>query len=368
MSAQRLLKLQSLMASFGFQAIAINAGGWLKYITGLEFHLSERPIILLVPQNGEPALFFPKLEQQKAISSNIPLKLFAYGEDSKEWADNLRSAMDELGLNGKAIGVPPESMRFLELELLKNASDSLHFSSAAELFKKLIIQKDKIEIDCIKKAVSIAEKALLALLSSPISGCTEREIANRLVIKLLENGSEPNLPFNPIIASGANSANPHAVPGDRIILEGDLVVIDWGATVGGYISDITRTFQVGHINQNFERIAEVVLQANHAAREIAKPGISASVVDGTARSVITAAGYADYFTHRTGHGIGMFAHEEPYISETSQTELAPGMVFTIEPGIYFPDRGGIRIEDDVLISMGGVETLTSLPRKIMAIN
>jgi Xaa-Pro dipeptidase len=259
-------------------------------------------------------------------------------------------------------------MRYLELELLRRAAGHQNFQSCAGLLKELLIRKDDEEIHHIKRAVEIAEQAIKSLLQKPLSGQTEMEAANKLVIRLLECGSEPHLPFNPIIASGPNSANPHAVPGNRIIRSGDLVVIDWGASSGGYISDITRTFMIGQPQPQFEEMAETVHKANQAGREAVKPGIQANSIDAAARMVIADSGFGKYFTHRTGHGIGMLAHEEPYISEVSTTRLAPGMVFTVEPGVYLPGRGGVRIEDNILVTEEGNITLTSLPRELRLID
>jgi Xaa-Pro dipeptidase len=368
MTKERFSRFLSLMEEMNTQAVALNAGSSLKYLTGLDFHLSERPVILLITRNEKPTLFFPEFEREKAESSIIDLDLYSYSEDPGGWGNALRQASHPLGFHNNSVAVPPESMRFLELELLRQATGHQNFTSAAALLRELLICKDETEIEQIKKAVSIAENALEALISEPLSRKSERTIANKLVIKLLELGSAPELPFNPIVASGPNSANPHAVPGDREIREGDIVVIDWGASVGGYISDITRTFQVGPLDKNFLKIADIVLQANLAGRGQVQPGMQARSVDSAAREVITDAGYGSYFTHRTGHGIGMLAHEEPYISDSSITELAPGMVFTIEPGIYIPGEGGVRIEDNVLVTSEGSTTLTNLPRELRSIN
>jgi Xaa-Pro dipeptidase len=185
-----------------------------------------------------------------------------------------------------------------------------------------------------------------------------------LTIQLLRHGSEPEFPFSPIVQSGPNSANPHATPSDRKLEWGDLLVIDWGARYDGYISDITRTFTIGGVDDQLAHIAQVVLDANCAARSAARPGISAANVDQAARDVIKASGYGDFFIHRTGHGIGMEGHEAPYIRAGNEMVLKPDMTFTIEPGIYLPGRGGVRIEDDVLISESGLESLTDLPRKL----
>jgi Xaa-Pro dipeptidase len=180
-------------------------------------------------------------------------------------------------------------------------------------------------------------------------------------------GSQGSIPFAPIVASGPNSALPHATPGDRRLQAGDALLFDWGAQVEGYVSDITRTFALREADSTLFTIHEYVLQANRAARGTAKPGISCAEVDAAARQVIADAGYAEQFIHRTGHGIGLEGHEHPYISASNAQELAPGMTFTIEPGIYLPGQCGVRIEDDVVVTEKGCESLTNMPRELQVI-
>jgi Xaa-Pro dipeptidase len=194
-----------------------------------------------------------------------------------------------------------------------------------------------------RRAVIIAEDALRQTLPQIHPGKSERELASELTIQLLKAGSEPDLPFNPIVASGPNSALPHATPTDRQLEIGDLLILDWGARHNGYISDITRTFAIGEIDPELLQIAEIVALANDSGRE---------------------AGFGEYFVHRTGHGIGLEAHEPPNIRAGEELILSPGMTFTVEPGIYLPDRGGVRIEDDVVVTQSGVESLTTLPRQL----
>jgi Xaa-Pro dipeptidase len=146
-----------------------------------------------------------------------------------------------------------------------------------------------------------------------------------------------------------------------------MLIIDWGARYEGYVSDLTRTFAIESIPESFDKIAQIVLAANQAARAKAKPGISAKEVDAAARSVIEKGGYGPQFLHRTGHGIGQLEHEDPYISQVSNTILQPGMLFTTEPGIYLTDKGGVRIEDNVVITESGAATLSNLPRELSVI-
>lgn len=353
------------MAEHQIEAVAINAGSDLTYFTSLSFHLSERPVILIIPVSGQPVFIFPEFEKEKVTRSPVELQLFPYQEDPQKWPKIIYNALMSLRLIKRSIAVSPLSFRFLEIHLMQTEGAQLNFISASEIFKEMHIRKDQNEISAIQKAVVIAENALLDTIPFIERGKTEKEIANQLFINLLVHGSEPDLPFDPIVASGPNSADPHALPGERRLEKGDLLIIDWGARCDGYVSDITRTFVINDAQDQLQVIFDIVLQANQKARQRVAPGIPASQVDATARDFINAAGYGEQFIHRTGHGIGLREHEEPFISSTDKTELAEGMVFTIEPGIYLSGLGGVRIEDDVAVTSDGVKTLTQLPRDLI---
>ena len=198
-------------------------------------------------------------------------------------------------------------------------------------------------------------------------GMTEKELSSELVMQLLKHGSESELPFAPIVSAGPNSANPHASPTQRKIQAGDLLVVDWGAAYDGYISDLTRTFAVGEVDEEYKNIHKIVQESNAAGRAAAKPGVPCANVDIAARDVIEKAGYGKYFTHRTGHGIGMEGHEAPYMRGDNMQLLEPGMAFTVEPGIYLTGRNGVRIEDNLVITNDGADCLSDMPREIRVV-
>jgi Xaa-Pro dipeptidase len=236
--------------------------------------------------------------------------------------------------------------------------------SGEKSLEAIRIIKDSSEIMAMRKAVEIAQQALQHTLPIIKVGITERQLASELITQLLREGSEYPLPYAPIVSTGPNSANPHASPTNRPIISGDLLVIDYGATNKGYVSDITRTFAIGEVEPEFSKIARVVREANEAGRSAVRPGVTAEYVDQVTRQVIENAGFGRYFTHRTGHGLGLEGHEAPYIRARNPLILEQGMTFTIEPGIYLPNRGGVRIEDNVLVTEDGVESLTDLPRTL----
>jgi len=222
--------------------------------------------------------------------------------------------------------------------------------------------KDADELVLIRKAILRAEKAFLRVKGVIGPGFTERQVALRLEESLKKEGCYA-LPFDIIVASGANSALPHAKPTEKKIKPGDLVVVDWGGEAGGYFSDMTRSFLVkGRDPSRKKEIYDTVLQANIRAIHAAAPGLSGRVVDRVARDSIKKAGYGEYFGHGTGHGVGLEVHELPRISRLGRESLKAGMVFTIEPGVYIPGIGGVRIEDMVLVEKSGCRVLTSLPK------
>ncbi|RJQ42605.1 MAG: aminopeptidase P family protein [Anaerolineaceae bacterium] len=359
--------LQNAMRARDLSLVAVTAGPDLTYLIGLEFHVSERPVILLIPSSGQSLLIHPELETMKVKRCAVSLSSFPYGESKSTWWQVCAQALKSIPTKKEKIGVISTHMRYLEMELLHKAEPALHFQAVDELFQMLRMHKDDREITSIRKAIEIAESAFLATLKSIEVGRTEKEIAAKLVMNLFRFGSDPELPFSPIVASGPNAANPHAVPIDRALKSGDLMIIDWGASSDHYISDITRTISMGVPSEKFTQIASTVKDANTRAREFAKAGLPCSQVDATARAVITEAGFGEFFTHRTGHGIGMEAHEAPFIAADYPHPLEIGNTFTIEPGIYLPGEGGVRIEDNMVITESGAETLTTLPRDLFII-
>jgi Xaa-Pro dipeptidase len=235
------------------------------------------------------------------------------------------------------------------------------------LINRLRIIKDENEIQLIHQAVTAAQNALKQTLPLIQVGMTEREIAAELTMQILRCSSGSELAFAPIIAAGINSANPHATPSDHKIAPGELLLIDWGAKIDDYLSDLTRTFAVCELPHEFKRIAQIVQDANQVGREAAKPGIPVHDIDFAVRSFIEKAGFGQYFFHRTGHGFGMDEHEEPYIRNGNQKILEAGMTFTIEPGIYLANKGGVRIEDDIMITSQEAISFSDMERSVMVV-
>ena len=367
MTRQRLEQLTASLRTSKLDAVILNPGPTLKYLTGLNFHLMERPVVLMVAPGQDPAIILPELELPKVDLFPYKVQTFAYGENPSEWDSVFRKAAQALGLDGKRIGVEPRQLRLLEFRHVKAGAPEADFPDAGDVLAGLRLKKDGQEVEAMRRAVRIAQDALEAAIPLIKIGMTERELSSELVAQLLRHGSEPELPFAPIVSSGPNSANPHASPTDRKLQSGDLLVVDWGAAYDGYISDLTRTFAVGEVADEFRRIHRIVQEANAAGRAAAKPGVPCAEVDRAAREVIEKSGYGQYFTHRVGHGIGMEGHEEPYMRSDNMQPLEPGMAFTVEPGIYLVHRNGVRIEDNVVITETGADVLSDMPRELRTV-
>jgi len=360
-------RLATALAEAGLDALALNSGPSLVYLTGLHFHLSERPVVALFMPGNAPILVLPELEMAKTRGLPFEMQVFPYGEDLESWPVVFRQATQAARIDGHPVGVEPGRLRVLELRILEEAAPGARWVSAEASLAALRMRKDAGEIAAMRRAVDIAQRALQATLPQLKTGMSEHELAAELTLQILRAGSDPELPFAPIVSGGPNSANPHASPSNRRLSPGDLLVIDWGASYEGYFSDLTRTFAIGKVDAELEQIARVVMQANAAGRAAGRPGVACGEVDRAARSVIEQAGYGQYFFHRTGHGLGMESHEEPYMRAGNPLLMEAGMTYTVEPGIYLPARNGVRIEDDVVVTADGSESLSDMPRELITI-
>ena len=364
MTHPKLHQIHEIAAAAGLDAIALVPGANLHYLTGLDFHLMERPLVVFFVPGREPVAVVPALEEARLAACGIPMTLFPWS-DSEGFGVAFAAAAGALKLRGKRVGVEELRMRMLEANLLDEYLDAA-LVPAGQALAALRLRKDAEAVRALREAIAISEAALEHLLGQVRPGMTEREVAGLLTVAQLERGGGKH-PFEPIALAGPNSALPHGEPGERRLAVGEPLLLDFGTTVRGYASDITRTFSVGEPSPRLVEVYEVVRAANEAGRAAAKPGVPAQEVDRATRRVIEEAGFGPYFTHRTGHGLGMEAHEGPNIVESNPQVLEPGMVFTVEPGIYLPGEAGVRIEDNVLITADGAESLTTFSRNLRII-
>lgn len=361
--ARRLEQLALRQREAGVDCAILIPGPNLRYLSGLAFGTSERPVAAFFPVDQPPVVLLPFFEQGRAKGMlGREVGLYAY-TDEDGYQGAFRRAAEALSLDEKCCAVEYLHMRVLELRALQDVAPGARFVSLEEKLPGLRILKDEHEIASMRRAIAITEDALQRLLAQPLCGLTERQIAARLAQGMTDLGADA-VAFM-IVVSGPNTADPHAAPSDRQVQAGDLITIDCGVLKNGYMSDLTRTFAVDRIDPRLVEVYETVRRANAAGKAAVRPGVHAQEVDRAARGVIEEAGYGRYFTHRTGHGLGIEVHEPPYIVEGNELSLAAGMVFTVEPGIYIPGVGGVRIEDDVVVTAAGVECLTSFERELM---
>ena len=235
--------------------------------------------------------------------------------------------------------------------------------NAESVLSELRICKGPDEIAALRRAIDISEAALSDMMGAARAGDSEAALVARLKGAMLDRGAE-GFAFDPIVLSGPNAADPHGTPGDRQVQPGEPLLIDFGASFGGMNADITRTFFCREVPDAFADIYQTVLEANARGKSVAAPGVTCDQVDRETTAVLSASDYADMIVHKTGHGLGLDVHEAPQVMVGNQTPLRPGMVITIEPGLYRGGAIGVRIEDDVLITETGIECLTSYPREV----
>jgi len=366
MYADRLQRLQAVLKERNLDCLTLMPGTNLTYMTGLHFHLMERPTVGFVPAMGKPVFAVPALEKVK-FDDSPPYDLDVYGWSDEEGPEAAFAAAMKALPEIRILAVEYLAMRVLELRLLQRHVPNAIVVDANPVMDVLRQFKSADEVAQMRTAVQISEKALTEVLAEVRPGMTERQVATLLSQAQSQAGGE-EVPFLPIVLAGERAALPHGGPTDRVIKAGDVLLLDFGTRKGGYVSDITRTFAVGQPLEG-KRLAvyEAVRVANEAGRQAAKPGVTCQEVDRAARKAIEVAGFGEYFIHRTGHGVGLDGHERPYIVEGNEVVLEPGMTFTIEPGIYIAGEIGVRIEDDMVITEDGCESLSTFDRQLQVI-
>ncbi len=264
------------------------------------------------------------------------------------------------------LGIEEDFMTVSFYNDLRKAAGDVELTGGRAILDSLRIVKDSVEIACIRKAAEITDAAFSHILNHIMPGMKEKEVALELEIFCKKNGASA-LSFDPIVASGHRSALPHGIASEKTIKAGEFLTLDFGCVYNGYCSDMTRTVFIGKATEKHSDIYETVLRAQQTALQYIKPGAVGKDVDKVARDIISDAGYGQYFGHGLGHGVGLAVHEEPRLNTLSEKTLAPGMIVTDEPGIYIPEFGGVRIEDLVLVTDSGCETLSRSPKNLIEV-
>ena len=360
---ERCKQAQAVMTEQGLDYLFIGPGADLHYLIGTPGMDNERMMLMVIPQSGDPAMIVPALEKLATSKYATFFELLDW-RDEEGPQSRLKQLLGQPGAVKSAVGDHLWSMFLLNLQ---EALPGSNWTTAGQVLKKLRITKSADEIKTLKEAAAIADRAFLELITLQFSGRSELEIMNEVNRLLLGNGQQEMLFC--IVGSGPNGAQPHHHTGDRVIQPGDAVVLDFGGSYRGYCSDMTRMVLVegGPTDPDYEKVYNAVNEARAAGHRQARPGVSCQSVDAAAREVITAAGYGEFFVHRTGHGIGMEVHEEPYIVKGNDLILEPGMAFSIEPGIYLPGRFGVRIEDIAVVTDTGEENINLSTHEIVRV-
>ncbi len=378
--ADRLAAARRAAASAGLDGLLIGVGADLRYLTGYDAMALERLTLLVLPtSDAAPAtLIAPRLEATPARTCPATVGGAVVVETWEETEDPLDLVAARLG---EALRVEPAGVRAVAVSDglraafvlgLQRVLPGAAFSLASTVLAGLRMRKDADEIELLRRAAHAADRVVAAIAAGRLVGRTEADVAREVRERLVAEGHDGAEFW--IVASGPNSASPHHDPGDRVIAPGDPIVLDIGGTVAGYGSDITRTLWVtggdpaSGPDEPFRHLYEVLRGAQEAATAAVRPGVAAERIDAVARGIITDAGYGPSFFHRTGHGIGLEGHEEPYIVEGSAHALEPGMAFSVEPGIYLEGRYGARIEDIVVCGDTGPLVLNEAPRGLLVVD
>ena len=347
----------------GLAGLLVTPGPDLIYFTGYApVAITERITMLVIPVDGEPAMIVPKLErpdaENAAGASTSGLVDWTDGSDPYEATAKLLAETGRYAVSDSAW-----AMHLLGLQGQLPRSSYVSMTSDLPMLRAI---KDDAEIERLASAAAAADQAYEEIVQVRFAGRSETEVGGDLA-DLLRQFGHSQVDFT-VVGSGPNGANPHHEIGDRVIEDGDMVVLDFGGLKHGYGSDTTRTVHVGEPTQEEREVHEIVRLAQQAGFEAVKPGIECQEVDRVPRAVITEAGYGEYFIHRTGHGIGITTHEPPYMVEGETHLVQPGMCFSIEPGIYLPNRFGVRIEDIVTVTGEGGRRLNQTPHEMRIVS
>jgi len=357
--ARRLERAQGEMRRQGVDLLFVTPSSDLTYLLGYPAHSSERLTLLSVPRDGRPFVVAPRLGAVRVDPRRDVVDVHAW--DETESPSELVAALAG-DASGKTIAVSDQTFSVFLLRL-QGALPGARWVPGGGVIGALRVVKDEAEIAALREAARRTDAAWSQFVESTrLAGLSELQAAEELA-RFLAGEGLPKPGFL-IVGSGPGSASPHHMTGDRVIQQGDSVVFDFGSTWEHYYSDMTRTVHVGEPSEEYRTVYETVLRANEAAKAAVRSGVSCEDVDRAARDVIEAAGYGEYFIHRLGHGLGLDVHEEPYMVGGNTTPLQPGMVFSDEPGIYIPGKFGVRIEDILVCTEDGYESLNNAPRDL----
>jgi Xaa-Pro aminopeptidase len=349
----RLTKLREALTTEGLDAILITQPENRHYLSGFT---GSAGVLLISQDQTVLATDFRYYEQVEKQAPDFRLAKIT---------DKFMTLLPELvhEVRAKRVGFESAHLTVDQYKGWEEVAEDFKLVPAKELVEGIRAVKDENELSKIKKAIALADQAIAHIVGFTEPGMTEKEVAWELEVFMRTHGAE-KLAFDLIVGSGPNGAMPHATVSERVIQAGEPIVMDLGARIDGYNSDLTRTVCAGRPDDKFKEIHDIVLEAQLAAEQSIKPGMTGKQADGIARQVIEEAGHGEHYGHGLGHGVGLAVHEKPGVGRLSEDVLEPGMVFTVEPGIYLPGWGGVRIEDIVVMREDGVEVLTQASKEL----
>lgn len=357
---ERIKKLIASAGKQGVDCILIVPGANLYYLTELWMGMSERVTVIAFARDKEPFTICPELESGRITAGTGIKHVYTY-EDGESPVGAFSRALSNNMVN--AFGVEHESMRILEREAIVKTKGDYTFVDIGPILAQQRSIKDTEERLLMQKACVIADTAMQVGIQAVRPGIKETAVMHEVERVIREHGAEGGL----AVASGARTVLPHAHSSEKIIQDGDVVWLDIVVTYGSYCADITRTCFVGAPDPRLREVFNIVLEAQRIGRTQARAGMTGADIDALCRDHIIQAGYGEYFIHRAGHGIGLSVHEEPYIVKSNKEKILPSMTFTIEPGIYLPGTGGVRIEDTMVMAETDVESMTRSERNLLDI-
>ncbi len=361
MEHERLPAAQRAVRDAGLDALLVGPTPDLRYLVGYDAHAMERLTLLVLPAEGDAQLVVPELEAPAARDSGAGelVSIVPWSETQ----DPIAIVAEALHRPGEPAAVAVSDQLFSVFTLrLQAALPSTRFHPSSPVLGPLRIRKSPAEQQALRAAGAAIDAVHAAAVGLLRPGRTEAEVGRDLAELILADHDEVAFV---IVGSGPNGASPHHAVGDRVLEHGDAVVVDIGGRRDGYCSDMTRNYAVGALPGGYAEAHAVLEAAQDAAVQAVRPGAIPAEIDRAARQVITDAGYGEHFIHRTGHGIGIDVHEDPYIVSSNTTPITAGMAFSVEPGIYLPGRFGMRIEDIVLVTDDGVERVNHRPRQVL---
>lgn len=360
--AERLSRVRRRMAETDVDVLLLSVGLDLPWLTGYHAMPLERLTMLVVPRDSKPTLVIPRLEAPRVVEHPEVFELLPWNETDDPVAITARL----LG-SARSVAVGDQMWARFLVELLPRAV-GVSWRRAVDVVGPLRMRKDAAEIDALRAAGRAVDRIAAQLQAGeiPLVGRTEAQVSADLSSRILAEGHE--VVNFAIVAAGENAASPHHHPGPRVISPGEIVLCDFGGTMNGYCSDITRCVHLGEPPEDLRRAYDVLQIAQRTSFESAVVGVSCESIDAVARDVIAEAGFGEYFVHRTGHGIGMDAHEDPYIVSGNRQPLEAGHAFSIEPGIYLPGRWGMRLEDIVVATDRGPDPMNIVEHSLVVID